>query len=317
MTTDRAIDTTVERADIVAARERVEGYIRRTPVVETGAGAFGLDMPLTLKLELLQHTGSFKPRGAFNKMLSSDVPVAGVVAASGGNFGLAVAYAARSLGHRAEIFVPDTSPAAKIDRIREMGADVRVVPGYYHEASVAAFARQAETGALAMHPFDQPEVVAGGGTIGLELSEQVPDADTVLVAVGGGGLIAGIASWFQGDVRVVGVEPEGCPSLHAALVAGEPVDVEVGGVAADSLGPRRVGRIAFAAARAWVDRVALVPDEAIRDAQRRLWRDAHVVAEPGGAASLAALIADAYRPSPGEKVVVVLCGANTDPATVV
>lgn len=317
MTTERAIDMTVERADIVAALDRVRGYIRTTPVVETGAGAFGIDTPLTLKLELLQHTGSFKPRGAFNKMLASEVPDAGVVAASGGNFGLAVAYAARSLGHRAEIFVPDTSPAAKIDRIREMGAEVRVIPGYYHEASVAALARQAETGALAMHPFDQPEVVAGGGTIGLELSEQVPDVDTVLVAVGGGGLIAGIASWFRGDVRVVGVEPEGCASLHSALAAGEPVDVDVGGIAADSLGPRRVGGIAFAAARAWVDRVVLVSDEAIDDAQRRLWRDAHVVAEPGGAASLAALIAGAYRPSPGEKVVVVVCGANTDPATVV
>lgn len=317
MTTERAIDMTVERADIVAALDRVRGYIRTTPVVETGAGAFGIDTPLTLKLELLQHTGSFKPRGAFNKMLASEVPDAGVVAASGGNFGLAVAYAARSLGHRAEIFVPDTSPAAKIDRIREMGAEVRVIPGYFHEASLAALARQAETGALAMHPFDQPEVVAGGGTIGLELSEQVPDVDTVLVAVGGGGLIAGIASWFRGVVRVVGVEPEGCASLHAALAAGEPVDVEVGGIAADSLGPRRVGGIAFAAARAWVDRVVLVSDEAIDDAQRRLWRDAHVVAEPGGAASLAALIAGAYRPSPGEKVVVVVCGANTDPATVV
>jgi threonine dehydratase len=317
MTTDRAIDATVERADIVAARDRIREHVRWTPVVETGPGAFALDAPITLKLELLQHTGSFKPRGAFNKMLASDVPDAGVVAASGGNFGLAVAYAAGSLGHRAEIFVPDTSPATKIDRIREMGADVRVIPGYYHEASVAALARQAETGALAMHPFDQPEVVAGGGTIGLELSEQVPDADTVLVAVGGGGLIAGIASWFRGDVRVVGVEPEGCPTLHAALAAGEPVDVEVGGVAADSLGPRRVGRIAFAAARAWVDRVVLVPDEAIIEGQRRLWRDVHMVAEPGGAASLAALIADAYRPTPRERVVVVVCGANTDPGAVV
>ena len=301
----------------MAARERVHGYVRTTPVVETGAGAFGLDAPLTLKLELLQHTGSFKPRGAFNKMLASDVPDAGVVAASGGNFGLAVAYAAHTLGHRAEIFVPDTSPAAKIDRIREMGADRQRRPGYYDEASVSAAARQAETGALAMHPFDQPEVVAGGGTVGLELSEQVPDADTVLVAVGGGGLIGGIASWFRGDVRVVGVEPEGCPTLHAALAAGEPVDVDVGGIAADSLGPRRVGAIAFAAARAWVDRVTLVPDDAIRDAQRRLWRDAHVVAEPGGATSLAALLAGAYRPAPGEKVVAVVCGANTDPAGVV
>lgn len=317
MTTDRAIDATVERADIVAASDRIREHVRSTPVVETGRGAFGLETPLTLKLELLQHTGSFKPRGAFNKMLASDVPVAGVVAASGGNFGLAVAYAARSLGSRAEIFVPDTSPASKIDRIRELGADVRVIPGYYHEASLSARERQAETGALAMHPFDQREVVAGGGTIGLELSEQVLDADTVLVAVGGGGLIAGIASWFRGDARVVGVEPEGCPTLYAALEAGVPVDVEVGGIAADSLGPRRVGRIAFAAARAWVDRVVLVPDEAIREAQRRLWRDAHLVAEPGGAATLAALIVDAYVPTPGERLVVVVCGANTDPATVV
>lgn len=317
MTTDRLIDATVERADIVAARDRIREHIRFTPVVETGAGAFGMATPITLKLELLQHTGSFKPRGAFNKMLASDVPGAGVIAASGGNFGLAVAYAARSLDHRAEIFVPDTSPAAKIDRIRELDADVRVIPGYYHEASVAAVARQVETGALAMHPFDQPEVVAGGGTIALELSEHVPDVDTVLVAVGGGGLIAGIASWFRGDVRVVGIEPEDCPTLHAALAAGEPVDVDVGGIAADSLGPRRVGEIAFAAARAWVDRVLLVSDDVIREGQRRLWRDVHLVAEPGGAASLAALISGAYLPAHGERVVVVVCGANTDPVTVV
>ncbi len=317
MTTERAAGTTVGRDDIASARERIRPYVRTTPVVETGAVAFGIDAPLTLKLELLQHTGSFKPRGAFNKMLASDVGDAGVVAASGGNFGLAVAYAAGSLGYRAEIFVPDTSPATKIDRIRELGADVRVIPGYYHEASLAASARQTETGAVAMHPFDQPEVVAGGGTIGMELEEQVPDADTVLVAVGGGGLIAGIASWFRGDVRVIGVEPERCPTLHAAIDAGEPVDVEVGGIAADSLGPRRIGEIAFTAASAWVNRVLLVPDEAILDAQRRLWRDTHLVAEPGGATSLAALISGAYDPLPGERVIVVVCGANTDPASVV
>jgi threonine dehydratase len=317
VTTERVVEATIERADIAAAGERIRGHVRLTPVVQAGAGSFGLDRPLVLKLELLQHTGSFKPRGAFNKMLASDVPPAGVVAASGGNFGLAVAHAARSLGHRAEIFVPDTSPAAKIDRIGETGADVRVVPGYYHEASLAAHARQAETGALAMHPFDQPEVVAGGGTIGLEISEQVPDADTIIVAVGGGGLIAGVASWFRGDVRVVGVEPEACPTMHAALAAGEPVDVDVGGIAADSLGPSRVGGIAFASARAWVHRVVLVPDDAIREGQRRLWRDLHVVAEPGGAASLGALVAGAYVPEPGERVVVVVCGANADPTTVV
>lgn len=307
----------VERADIEAARDRIAPYVRVTPVLQTGSGAFGLDAPLTLKLELLQHTGSFKPRGAFSKMLASDVPAVGVVAASGGNFGLAVAYAARSLGHRAEIFVPDSSPAAKIDRVREQGAVVRVIPGYYHEASVAAHERQAETGALAMHPFDQPEVVAGGGTVGIELAEQVPDVDTVLVAIGGGGLIAGIAAWFRNDVRVVGVEPDACPTMHDALAAGERVDVTVGGIAADSLGPRRVGQIAFAIAREFVDQVVLVPDDAIREGQRRLWREAYVVAEPGGAASLAALLAGAYRPAPGERVVVVVCGANADPSTVV
>jgi threonine dehydratase len=309
--------TIVERGDIQAARHRIAGYVRSTPVLEAGAGSFGLEAPLVLKLELMQHTGSFKSRGAFNKMLASDVPSAGVVAASGGNFGLAVAYAARELGHHAEIFVPDTSPDAKIEGIRSLGADVQIVPGYYHEASVVAVARQAESGALAMHPYDQPEVVAGAGTVGLELAEQVPDADTVLVAVGGGGLIAGVASWFRGDVRVVGVEPEACPTLHDALRAGAPVDVDVGGLAADSLGPRRVGAIAFAAASAWVERVVLVSDEAIRDAQRRLWHDAHLVAEPGGAASLAGLIAGAYQPAADERVVVVVCGANTDPTSVV
>ena len=309
--------TIVQRGDIQAARRRIAGHVRSTPVLEAGAGSFGLETPLVLKLELVQHTGSFKSRGAFNKMLASDVPSAGVVAASGGNFGLAVAYAARELGHHAEIFVPDTSPAAKIEGIRGLGADVEIVPGYYHEASVVAAARQAESGALAMHPYDQPEVVAGAGTVGLELAEQVPDADTVLVAVGGGGLIAGVASWFRGDVRVVGVEPEACPTLHDALRAGAPVDVDVGGLAADSLGPRRVGAIAFAAASAWVERVVLVSDEAIRDAQRRLWHDAHLVAEPGGAASLAGLIAGGYRPAADERVVVVVCGANTDPASVV
>jgi threonine dehydratase len=307
----------VEPADIRDARDRIAPHVRVTPVLEPGPGAFGLDGPVTLKLELLQHTGSFKPRGAFNKMLSSDVPEVGVIAASGGNFGLAVAYAARTLGHRAEIFVPDTSPATKIDRVREQGADVHVVPGFYSEASEAAHERAVSSGALWMHAFDQPEVVAGGGTVGMEIAEQVPDADTVLVAIGGGGLIAGIAAWFRNDVRVLGVEPEACPTMHAALEAGEPVDVAVGGVAADSLGPRRVGAIAFDIARAFVDRVVLVTDEAVRDAQRQLWRDVHVVAEPGGAASLAALLSGAYRPEPNERVVVLLCGANADPSSVI
>ena len=315
--TEQTVSAGVDRRDIEAARERIAPFVRRTPVIDPGAGAFGVDGPITLKLELLQHTGSFKPRGAFNKLLSSEVTDAGVIAASGGNFGLAVAYAARTLGHRAEIFVPDTSPAAKIDRVREQGAEVHVVAGFYHEAAAAARARADESGALSMHPFDQPEVVAGGGTLGVEIAAQVPDVETVLVAIGGGGLIAGIASWFRGDVRIVGVEPEACPTMHAALEAGEPTDVKVGGIAADSLGPRRVGEIAFGIARSFVDRVVLVPDDAIRDAQRRLWRDLHVVAEPGGAATLAALLVGAYRPGPGERVVALLCGANADPSSVV
>jgi threonine dehydratase len=304
------------RGDILAARDRIRPYVRRTPVLDPGAGSLGVEEPLTLKLELLQHMGSFKPRGAFSKMLASEVPDAGVIAASGGNFGLAVAYAARTLGHRAEIFVPSTSPEAKIARVREQGAEVHVIEGYYDDASEAAHERAAATGARWMHPFDQPEVVAGQGTIGIELAEQVPDAETVLVAVGGGGLMGGIAAWFAGDVRVVAVEPASCRCLDAALEAGEPVEVPVAGIAADSLGARRVGDIAFAVARAHVDRVVLVEDDAIREAQRAIWRDLSLVAEPGGAAALAAVRSGAYAPAPGERVVVLLCGSNADPATV-
>ena len=306
----------VPRQDILAAAARIEGRVRRTPVVALEAGAFGLDAPVTLKLELLQRTGSFKLRGACNRMLAGDVPAEGVIAASGGNFGIATAYAARSLSHRAEVFVPDTSPAVKVDRLRELGADVRLVPGYYADALEASTRRAAETGALFLHAYDQPEVVAGAGTIGIELDEQAPDADTIVVPVGGGGLIAGIASWAAGTRRVVGVEPEACPTLSAALSAGEPVDVEVGGVAADSLGSRRAGRIAVETAGRFVERVALVTDDAIREAQRALWGEVRVVAEPGGAAGLAALLSGAYRPEPGERLVVVISGANTDPAAV-
>jgi threonine dehydratase len=308
----------IERADIEAAFDRIGGRIRHTPVLELEAGAFGVDNPqIELKLELLQHTGSFKVRGAFNRILSADVPGAGVIAASGGNFGLAVAYAARELDHKAEIFVPQTSPAAKIQRICALGANVHVIPGYYEDAFEASRTRAEETGALVMHAYDQPEVVVGQGTVGLELSEQAPQADTVLVAVGGGGLIGGVASWFAGAVRVVGVEPERCPTLHAALAAGHPVDVDVGGIAADSLGASRAGVIGFAAAERFVERVVLVPDDAIHDAQLRLWEEVRVVAEPGGAASVAALVCGAYRPDPNERVVALVCGANTDPASLV
>jgi threonine dehydratase len=301
--------------DIEAARERIAGRIRRTPVLHMEPGAFGVAGRLSLKLELLQHTGSFKPRGAFNRMLSAAVPEAGVIAASGGNFGLAVAYAAHALGHRAEIFVPETSPPIKAARISALGADVRLVPGYYDEALAASAERAAETGALVLHAFDQPEVVAGQGTIGVELSEQVPDADTVLVAVGGGGLIGGIAAWYEGRTRVVGVEPDQCPTMAEALRAGRPVTVELAGIAADALGARRCGEVALAVASRFVEHVLLVTDDAIRRAQRRLWEEVRLVAEPGGVAALAALLSGGYRPDPDERVVVLVCGANADPAS--
>lgn len=305
------------REHIRAAADRVARHVRRTPVIDLAPGTFGVEAPLALKLELLQVTGSFKPRGAFNRMLSAEVGTAGVVAASGGNFGLAVGHAARELGHRAEIFVPSTSPHPKIDRVRATGADVRVIEGYYDDASAAAASRHAETGAVWMHPFDQPEVVAGQGTIGLEVSEQVSDADTIVVSVGGGGLIGGIAAWFAGDVKVIAVEPTTSACLHAAMDAGERVEVGVSGIAADSLGARTVGGIAFEVAKAHVDRVVLVDDDAIREAQRALWREFHLLAEPGGAAALAAVMTGSFEPAEGERTVVLVCGANGDPAPVI
>ena len=304
---------TVEPDDVRAAAERIAGRVRRTPVLELGEidGA-----SVVTKLEFLQHTGSFKPRGAFNKLLSSDVPPAGVIAASGGNFGSAVAYAAREVGVPAEIFIPSTSPEAKVARVRSYGAHTTIVEGYYAEAQEALAARQAETGALMMHPFDQPEVIAGQGTIGIELDEQVPDLDTVLVAVGGGGLIAGIAAWFRRRVRVVGVEPLACASMTAALSAGAPVVADVGGVAADSLGSARVGDHTFAIVRDQVDRVVLVEDDAIGQAQRAYWNECRAIVEPGGAATFAALLSGAYVPATGERVAVLASGANCDPTTV-
>jgi threonine dehydratase len=307
------------RDQIASAASRIEPHVRRTPVLELAAGAFGVGAPLTLKLELLQVTGSFKPRGAFNRMLTADVGPAGVVAASGGNFWLAVGHAARELGVHAEIFVPSTSPTAKIDKVRATGADVRVIEGYYDDASAAAEQVRRTTGAVWMHPFDQPEVVAGQGTIGAEITDQVPDADAVVVAIGGGGLIGGIASWFAGArTRVVGVEPATCSSLHTAMAAGEPVEVPVSGRAADSLGARRVGDIAFAVAReGHVDGVVLVDDEAIHEAQRAIWRELGMFAEPGGAAALAAVMCGAYVPSAGERLVVLICGSNGDTSDVI
>jgi threonine dehydratase len=299
-------------AEIEVASKRIANYIRTTPVIYLESEAWGIQARLVFKLEQLQHTGSFKPRGAFNRILSNEVPDAGVIAASGGNHGIAVAYVAQRLGHRAEIFVPEVCSSVKVERLRNSGAQVSLVGANYAEALVACQERAARTGALIVHAYDQPEVVAGQGTLGYEFAHQVPDLDTVLVAVGGGGLIGGVAAWFAGKVRVIGVEPQAAPTLAMALQAQKPVDVEVGGVTVDSLGAKRVGSLAFALVQQYVERVVLVSDESIQLAQRTLWNDLRILAEPGGATAIAALLSGAYQPAPGERVGVVICGGNTD-----
>lgn len=303
----------IGRAEIERAAGRIGSLVRKTPVVRVDGEDFGVEGALTLKLEQLQHSGSFKARGAFNRLLSAPVGAPGVVAASGGNHGAAVAYAARRLGHRAEIFVPEISSPVKVRFIESFGATVTVVGTNYAEALEASTVRAKESGAVVVHAYDQPEVVAGQGTLGREIEEQAPELDILLVAVGGAGLIGGIAGWYRGATRIVGVETETTPSLHSALEAGGPVDVETGGLAADSLGARRVGRIGFSMARRFVGRVVLVDDASVRAAQRRLWDSTRLIVEPGGAVALAALLAGAYRPQPRERVGVLLCGANTDP----
>ena len=302
----------ISQAVIRAAYDRIQPFIRRTPVIALEQGAFGLEGSLFFKLELMQHTGSFKPRGAFNRLLSCSVPAAGVVAASGGNHGAAVAYAARAVSRPAEIFVPAISSSVKVERIRSYGAEVSVVGAHYGEALAASQVRAAETGALVVHAFDEEHVVAGQGTVGLEFEQQAPELDTVLVAVGGGGLIGGIAAWYGSRTRVIGVEPELAPTLHRAIGSGAPVDVAVSGIAADSLGGRRAGEIAFDISRRHVERVLLVDDDSIRAAQRALWDSVRVIAEPGGATAFAALLSRAYLPAAGERVGVVVCGANAD-----
>ncbi len=305
------------------ARRRIAGYVRRTPLLAADPGSLGDvagDAQVTFKLELLQHAGSFKARGAFHNLLSRPVPPAGVTAASGGNHGVAVALAAARLGHRARIFVPEISSPVKIAAISAHGAEVVVGGARYADAQAACDRHAEESGALVVHPFEGAVTVAGAGTVALEWEEDqarhaLGSLDTVIVAVGGGGLIAGIAAWFAGRVKVVGVEPGGSRCLHAALAEGRPVDVPVESVAADSLGARRAGELAFAIAREAVDHVALVPDDAIRAAQRHLWSRYRIAAEPGGSAALAALLAGAYRPGPGEQVGVLLCGGNVDPQT--
>ena len=324
----------VNRETIAATYELIRPHVRRTPVIEVDAADFALaGRPIVFKLELLQHTGSFKPRGALASLLSRPVPAAGVVAASGGNHGLAVAFAAHKLGVPARIFVPNVSAATKRDRIRELGADLVISGERYADALAASREFAAASGAMEIHAFDQAETLLGQGTVGLEIERQCArttgdlDAlssqrlesrahfeglDTLLVAVGGGGLIGGMAAWFAGRVRLVAVEPRTAPTLYRAREAGEPVDAEAGGIAAESLAPRQVGRLMFPLAQKYVERAVLVEDDAIREAQRALWRVLKVASEPGGAAAFAALLSGAYRPAEGERVGVVLCGGNTD-----
>lgn len=302
----------IDRAGIEATEKLIRPYIRRTPVIEVNSADFGFGHgPITFKLEFTQHAGSFKVRGAFANLLSRDVPETGVVAASGGNHGAAVAFAARKLGIRAKIFVPSVASAAKIAQIRDYDADLVVAGDRYAESLEASERWVHQSGALAVHAFDQRETLLGQGTTALELEQQCPDLDTVLVSVGGGGFIGGIAGWYGGRARVVGVEPEEAPTLHHALAAGRPVDAPAGGIAADSLAPRQVGALMFPIARSYVDRVVLVPDEDIRRAQAILWKVLRVVTEPGGAAAFAALAFGHYGPEPGERIGVLLCGGNT------
>lgn len=304
--------TTIDRHAIARAYQLIRSYIRRTPTVEVDAADFGLgSADLILKLELLQHTGSFKTRGAFASLLTQPPSDAGVVAASGGNHGAAVAFAAMKLGRPAKIFVPSVASPAKMERIRGYGAELVVVGERYADALTASEEWVTQSGAVPVHAYDQIETLLGQGTVGLELEEQHPDIDTLLVAVGGGGLLGGIAAWYEGKIKVIGVEPDTAPTLTRALEAGHPVDAEAGGIAADSLAPKRVGEMMFPIAQRLVDSVVLVPDSAIQAAQETLWNTLRVVAEPGGAAALAALISRRYVPEAGERVGVVVCGANT------
>jgi threonine dehydratase len=299
---------TLTPAAIRETESVIRPYIRRTPVIDLGTSAFP---GVSLKLELLQHAGSFKTRGAFTNLLRRKVPKDGVVAASGGNHGAAVAYAAQRLGVPATIFVPTISSAAKIERIRSYGADLLVTGDVYADALQASQEWSAQREVLTVHAFDQVETILGQGTLGLELEEQLPEVDTVLAAVGGGGLVAGIAAWFGNRVRIVGVEPETAPTLDHAMKAGKPVDAPAGGIAADSLAPKRIGEIVFRVVQPVIDRVVLVPDDAIRAAQRRLWDEVRIVAEAGGATAFAAVASGAYVPKAGERVAIVVSGGNT------
>ncbi|HSE40376.1 MAG TPA: threonine/serine dehydratase [Acidobacteriota bacterium] len=306
-------DQMIHPDNIRKAETLIRPYIRRTPIITINGADFGLpSMEIVLKLELFQHSGSFKARGAFTNMLMRDVPEAGVVAASGGNHGAAVAYAAMQLKKPARIFVPAVASPAKMDRIRSYGAELVISGDRYINALEASTKWAAESGALEIHAYDQPETILGQGTTSLELEQQAPNLDSLLVAVGGGGLIGGIASWYRNRIKIIGVEPEAAPTLKYALDAGMPVDAPAGGIAADSLAPRQVGKLMFPIAQEYVSDVLLVKDEEIVQAQQLLWEKVRIVAEPGGAAALAALISQRYVPSKGERVGVVICGGNTD-----
>lgn len=305
-------EDTINRERIAAAAHLIRPYVRRTPVIEIDGADFGLShIPLSFKLESLQHSGSFKVRGAFTNLLMRKIPPAGVAAASGGNHGAAVAYAAMKLGIPAKIFVPRVASPAKLDRMREYGADLVVVGERYADALAASEEWVSQSGALPIHAYDQTETLLGQGTLGMELEGQVANLDTLLVAVGGGGLIGGVAAWFAGRVKIIGAEPEAAPTLHRALEAGRPVDAPAGGIAADSLAPRSVGHLMFPVAERYVESVILVTDDEILQAQQALWQTLRVVSEPGGAAAFAALSSGRYKPQAGERVGVVICGGNT------
>ena len=302
----------ITRERIATTEALIRPYIRRTPLVQADLSDFGLTAaPITFKLEMLQHSGSFKARGAFANLLLRKPPAAGVVAASGGNHGAAVAYAAQRLGVPATIFVPEITSPAKIERIKGYGAKLMIGGSRYADALAASEAHVKATRAMAVHAYDQAETLLGQGSVGMEIEQDAPGIDTLLVAVGGGGLIGGVAAWCSGRTRVIAVEPEEAPTLHAAFAAGHPVDAPAGGIAADSLAPRQVGQLMFPIARAYVEKVLLVSDDAIRQAQAALWSTLRVVAEPGGAAAFAALLSGTYRPADGEHVAVLVCGANT------
>lgn len=306
------LNRSIDREQILATEKIIRPHVRRTPVLESSGREFGLPpVPIVFKLELLQHSGSFKARGAFANLLLREIPKAGVVAASGGNHGAAVAFAAQKLSVPAKIFVPTVASPEKIERIRGYGAELVITGDRYADSLAASESWAAQSGALPIHAYDQPETLLGQGSVGTELEAQSPDLDTLLVAVGGGGLIGGIAAWYSGRVKIVAVEPEAAPTLHLALQAGRPVDSPAGGIAADSLAPRRVGELMFPIAQKSVSATLLVSDDSIQHAQRALWSTLRIVAEPGGAAAFAALLSGRYAPAPNERTGVLVCGGNT------